>query len=86
MAKIPVAVEGLTIIVVPPAAGEVKIDSVPSKISKVNGKGVYFKEVSFSVSKIKLAVLGSVTLGTASGKLIITAQNRKTDAGEMLRE
>ncbi len=85
MSGIPVAVEGLKIEVQLPAKGIVSITSPPSEICKVNGKGVYFKEVEISVANITLAVLGSAVPGTVKGKMILTAQNSKTDSGAMMR-
>ena len=86
MAGKPVAVDGMKINIQPPATGKIKIVSKPSKITKVNGKGVYFKEVEIEVTDIRLILLGSLQPGKAKGKLLIIAPASKTDGKAVLRE
>lgn len=68
-----VAVEGLTLSPLPPAdKGVFQITSEASKKVKVEGKGVYFKELKFSVSGL---VVGTPQSGSATGTIVGTGSH-----------
>ena len=65
-----VAVEGLTLAPLPPATGGTfQITSTASQKVKIDGNGVYFKELKFNVSGL---VVGTPQSGSATGTIVGT--------------
>lgn len=71
MAKKKIVVSGCELKPVSPATGEVVVTSVASTKHKINGKGVFFKEISFTVSLSNGG--GAITDGNGAGGGKITA-------------
>lgn len=69
-----IAVNGCRLEVVSPGTGDVEITSEPSDEIKVDGNGVFFKEIQFKVSNSNGG--GSVTNndGKGQGSIIATGQ------------
>ena len=69
-----ISVDGCQLAVVSPGTGDVEITSQPSDEIKINDKGVFFKEIKFSVSNSNGG--GSVTNndGTGQGSIIATGK------------
>ena len=76
-----VAVLGCELEPVPPATGEILVTSNPSTEVLVGEKGVYFKEIKFSVAGSNGG--GSVTNndGTGEGSIIATGSNMQDKNG-----
>jgi len=66
----PLAVEGCTLEIVGGTGSEPSNDSTPSSVVFADGKGVYFKEIAFSVSDVNA---GDITNGDGEGSGTIPA-------------
>jgi hypothetical protein len=82
----PVAVEGMVIKVQPPAKGQVTVLTPPSTITSVNGKKAYIGPIDIKVDNITMGPLGSVTPGTAMGKISPLAQNSSSENKKVMRK
>ncbi|MFT4924941.1 MAG: hypothetical protein ACI8WB_001031 [Phenylobacterium sp.] len=81
-----VAVAGMTLAVIPPATGQVKIISAPSITTRVAGKGVYSGPVKFKVTQVRNAQMGMAKLGTVYiGVIYPTAIITKADNQKVIR-
>ena len=81
-----IAVEGCQLTPVEPATGEITITSVAYTEVLINGKGVYFKEIAFSVADSNGG--GSVTdnNGIGEGKIVASYDSiTNTQDGIMLK-
>lgn len=65
----PIAVNGCELKPVAPATGTVNITSVASTHVKINGKGVFFKEITFTVAGSNGGGAVTDNNGTGSGKI-----------------
>ena len=65
----PIAVAGCELKPVSPATGVVTVTSVASTLVKIDGKGVYFKEIAFTVAGSNGGGAVTDNNGTGSGKI-----------------
>ena len=65
----PIAVDGCQLKPVSPATGTVSVTSVASTKVMINGKGVFFKEIAFSVSGSNGGGAVTDNNGTGTGKI-----------------
>ena len=82
----PIAVDGCQLKPIAPATGTVTITSVASTQVKINDKGVFFKEIAFTVAGSNGG--GSVTNndGTGNGKITASYDNiTDTQNGVLLK-
>lgn len=78
MAKQPIAVSTCQLKPVSPATGTVTVTSVASTQIKINGKGVFFKEIAFTVTGSNGGGAITDNNGVGSGK-ITSSYNDITD-------
>jgi len=77
-------------IITPGVSGVITVLSVPSTVMKAEGKGVYKKEIEFSVANVVAVApappCGSVTPGTVtSAKILATAIAVTTEGDAVMR-
>lgn len=69
MAKQPIAVNGCQLKPVSPATGTVTVTSVASSQVLINGKGVFFKEIAFTIASSNGGGAITDNNGVGSGKI-----------------